>query len=292
MLYIELAIKKSPAEVYEALTGANALTQWFAEHAHVSIDDNAYDFWGRHTPGTPDRDAGRHKLLEVTPGKGLAFEWPFWSDMSVVKMSLTPVEEGTRLALHHKNEPGRRREEIGASDFWMLSLQNLRSWLERGIVGPRPDFTETVGDSITMEVEIEASPAAVFEALVNPQQIDRYIGTGADVEPQVGGRYSYGWEDAQGEFDDGPIKILDITPNEKLSYSWRYAGEDTPETAVTWTLAGSGGRTRLTLVHSGFAKGRNNSDYHTGWMKYVVAIKNMVEEGPAWEIPLRDQQPA
>ena len=108
--------------------------------------------------------------------------------------------------------------------------------------------------------------------------VNRYIATDATVEPHPGGVYNYGWQGG------GPLKILDIEENRKLQFTWRYDENNTPspETVVTWTLEGSGGRTRITLVHHGFASGRPADDYRTGWMKYMNEIKSMLELGDAW----------
>lgn len=58
--------------------------------------------------------------------------------------------------------------------------------------------------------------------------------------------------------------------------------KDKPETIATWTLEGSGGKTRVTIVQSGFAPDRNNEDYFIGWSKFALRLKTMLEEGPGW----------
>lgn len=79
---------------------------------------------------------------------------------------------------------------------------------------------------------------------------------------------------------------MEIEPNRKLSYSWHYG--DDPETVVTWTLEGSEGGTRLTLVHSGFAPDRSADDYTTGWFKFVNDLKSMIEIGLSWKKAIAD----
>jgi hypothetical protein len=39
-----------PEAVYAALTEAAAQRAWLAECAEVSLDDGAFEFWGRYTP--------------------------------------------------------------------------------------------------------------------------------------------------------------------------------------------------------------------------------------------------
>jgi uncharacterized protein YndB with AHSA1/START domain len=42
---IGLHIATAPQRVFQALTQADQLTQWFAEHADVSRAEERYDFW-------------------------------------------------------------------------------------------------------------------------------------------------------------------------------------------------------------------------------------------------------
>ena len=126
-----------------------------------------------------------------------------------------------------------------------------------------------------LDIDIDAAPEAVFETLIDPEKLKRYISGEPTVEPEVGGKYDFGWDDG------GPVKVLELVANEKLSYQWEYEHE--PETVVTWTLEGSGGKTRLTLVHSGFAAKRDMGDYHIGWMHFLNRIKFLTELGDAWQ---------
>lgn len=173
--------------------------------------------------------------------------------------------------------PERKTGEASFTDFWDLSLENLRGWVERRVIGARCDFSgERTGD-VHLEVDIAAPPEAVFHALITPEELDRYFATRAVVEPYVGGRYDFGWGNG------GPVKILELAPPEKLTYSWEYPPE--PPTVVTWTLERSGGGTRLMLVHSGFGSERLTEEYQTGWLNCLNRIKFLVEGGPTWRVP-------
>jgi uncharacterized protein YndB with AHSA1/START domain len=111
--------------------------------------------------------------------------------------------------------------------------------------------------------------------LIEPEQLSRWVGGKASVEPRVGGRYDFGW-------DHGPIKILDLQPDKALEYSWNYA--ETGDTVVRWELEGSKGKTKITLVHSGFnEKDRKASGgYSFGWQAFLVSLRRMLEVGPSW----------
>lgn len=271
----QLLIAATPKAIFQALTKADELMKWFSEHADISLSEKRYDFWGRFTPEVPDRNQGRHPLLTVQSDRQLKFGWKVRGTETTVEFSLEPQGQNTKLTLLQEGLPQRQTSQYSFADFWDVSLENLRSWAERKTVGERCDFSVPKRGNVRLSIDISAPRETVFETLVNPEQLERYIAEKATVEPRVGGRYSFGWK------NDGPIKILDLVPNEKLSYSWVY--KDEPETVVMWTLEGSGGKTRLVLVHSGFAPDRVSEDYGTGWLGFLNRIKALVESGVEWK---------
>ena len=88
---------------------------------------------------------------------------------------------------------------------------------------------------------------------------------------------------------DGVIQceVLEVRPNERLSYSWRGGHEGNTEygsrldTVVTFTLAKVEGGTRLRVVHSGFITPKNDSAYKNmsgGWKKVIGRIGTVAGE--------------
>jgi uncharacterized protein YndB with AHSA1/START domain len=272
----KLTVAAAPQRLLRALTGAQELTRWFCEQADVSLEARRYDFWGRFTPEAPDRDRGRHPLLALEPDRRLTFCWQLCGAQTTVDVRLEVRGQSTQVTLVHKGVPAAESGEANMADFWALSLENLRSWVERGVVGPRCDFSVVPYGDVRVGIDIAAPRAAVYDALIRPDELERYIATRASVELRAEGHYNFGWEKG------GPVKILELVPSERLSYSWVY--EEQPETVVTWTLEGSGGKTRLTLVHSGFGD-RKSGNYKAGWLKFLTHLKNLVEVGGQWQRP-------
>ncbi len=172
--------------------------------------------------------------------------------------------------------PERESNEVSLTDFWLLSLENLRRHIEEGKSPARCDYSSTPRGSVEIRVDIDGSPREVFRALTRSEHLDWWMMASSEVEPVRGGRYRFGWK------GEGPVRILDIVPDEKLSYSWEHGND--PETVVTWTLEGSGGTTRLLLVHSGFGE-RDTEDFRTGWLKHVLWMRGLVEKGAGWAPP-------
>jgi uncharacterized protein YndB with AHSA1/START domain len=274
---LRVSIGALPEAVYTALTDAAALRAWLAEHAEVALDSGVFGFWGRFTPGG---ERGRQRLLAAEPGERLRFAWTLDGEETEVAITLEARDGGTLLTLTHSGvAPRASGDSYWVRDLLMLSLANLASYCEGRGIGPRCDLTAFRDTDARASVDIDASPGEVFASLIEPAQLNRWIADRADVEPEVGGRYDFGW-------DHGPVKILELEPDKVLAYSWRHSWEDQEgpdSTVVRWELAGSQGHTHLTIVHSGFGgSGRKAEGYQLGWMEFLASLKRMHEAGAGW----------
>ncbi len=279
LLHVQIALKAEPEAIYKALT--DNLADWFAEHSDVSTAEKRYDFWGRFTPGTPTREEGRHPLLSYEAGKKLNFEWRSHKFDSTVDIQIIPREGGNTVVVQQGN-PNNPSLDIGVStdeDFWFLSLENLRRHLD-GKAPVRCDYTRSMLGDIQHTIEIDAPPGTVFDVLIKPEQLDRWIASHATVEAHVGGQYDLGWGQAE--------KILELLPDKKLSLEGDYGDL---KTVLTWTLEGSGGKTRLTMVHSGFAPDQDTGGLKTGWLNFMSWVKSISEYGDDWQPAIKRIQP-
>ena len=281
LLHVQIALKAKPKAIYTALT--DNLADWFAEHADVSTAEKRYDFWGRFTPGTPSHEEGHHPLLAYEPDTHLRYEWRGHSFDSIVDIQIISRDGGNIVVVQQGN-PNNPSHDIGFStdeDFWFLSLENLRRHLD-GKAPVRCDYTRSMLGDIQHTVEIDAPPDTVFEVLIKPEQLDRWIASHATVDAREGGQYDLGW--GQGA---GGQKILELLPDKKLSLEGDYGDL---KTVLTWTLEGSGGKTRLTLVHSGFAPDQNTGGLQTGWLNFMSWVKSISEYGDDWQPAIKRLQ--
>jgi len=275
-LQMQITLDKPPQTVYEALTDSGRLAAWFAEHTDVALPDMRYDFWGRHTPETPDREAGRHPILDAVTSTRLQYGWRLSHEDTTVTFTLRPQERRTLLVMQHE---GRTYE-----DFWLLSLSNLYRFLD-GKPITRVDYTHPMKGDIHHSIDIDADAATVFDVLIRPEQLNRWIASNATIEPRIGGAYDFGWEGMP------PIKIVELTPNEKLAIANPPDPSMPNETVTTWTLEESNGKTRMTLVHSGFADDQDTSGMHTGWLNFMGWVRSIAEYGDDWQPPLKRLAP-
>lgn len=266
-------IGAQPEVVYAALTHEAALRDWLAESADVSLADGAFDFWGRYTP---DGARGRKRLLAFDPGRSVSFSWLFQDTPTEVLITVAPAGGKTEVCLTHANVPQRPTGyATWVGDYWLMSLANLANYAEGRRTAPKCDFTEFAADEVRCGVDIEAPVARVFTSLIEPAQLDRWIAARAEVEPEVGGRIDFGW-------DHGPVKVLELVPDKVIAYSWQHT-DGPPDTVVRWELAGSGGHTYLTLVHSGFGPDKATDGYQLGWQEFLVSLRRMHEIGADWQ---------
>jgi uncharacterized protein YndB with AHSA1/START domain len=137
---------------------------------------------------------------------------------------------------------------------------------------------EWLGDAIVAEVEIEAAPAVVFAALIDPVQLAAWWGSDQtyrtlnwQVDPRLGGKWSYDTQSVK----DGTLKSLhgvyeEFDPPRALTFTWNPTWLHIPETRVRITLEQTATGTLLRLVHSGFAGQDQAAELHTkGWTQVL-----------------------
>lgn len=273
------------ADVFRALTEPAELTRWFAQHAEVEpTSGGAYRFWGRHTLGMPTARDAAQRITRVEPNAALGFSWPLHGADTEATITLAPHEKGTTFALSHRVDGDlampRPRELL--DDHWRLAVGNLATHLAGG-TPTLPDYADP-NPAVRVTITIDAPPEHVFRALVEPDRLTRWFGANSPVvEPHAGGRYSLGWSYKVDGKDviGGPTRIIEIVPNEKLVVDWLDWRGDASVVGQTiaFTLAPNGaGGTTLALVHSGFGRTADMSDYGFGWPGFADMLKKEAEE--------------
>jgi uncharacterized protein YndB with AHSA1/START domain len=146
-------------------------------------------------------------------------------------------------------------------------------------------MTEAPKNTATQDIVVEEvlphAPETIWKTLTTGEMIDRWLMKSMVFEPGEGARFTLQTTPA-GAWD-GVIecKVLEVTRNERLSYSWRGGHDGNAEygsrldTVVTWTLAKVDGGTRLRVVHSGFLLPKNATAFRNlseGWKKVVGKI--------------------
>jgi uncharacterized protein YndB with AHSA1/START domain len=153
------------------------------------------------------------------------------------------------------------------------------------------DAAANPGRMLQKRLGIRAPAAAVFQALTDAAELERWFPTSAETDPRPEGAYRFRFETAdapqQGHVREGVF--VDVHPPKRVAYTWRAPlpgspeGGEAPETRVQFTLAEKAGVTELVLTHSGFGYGpawdRSFESHAEGWGFYVVNLRDHLERG-------------
>jgi len=130
--------------------------------------------------------------------------------------------------------------------------------------------TTTAAPVLEIKRILDATPARVFDAWLNHEQFQAWIGPEGVTcevplhEPRIGGRYRI----IMHLFDGRVIPVAGvfkaIDPPTRLSFTWGWENE-ARQTLVTVTLRDLGGRTELTLRHDGLPTAEDRDGHGRGW---------------------------
>jgi uncharacterized protein YndB with AHSA1/START domain len=117
-LHFDFTYSYPPEKVWRALTDSDAIAQWLMPNDFAPRVGHKFQF---HTKPAPGFDGIVHcEVLEVEPPRRLAYSWSGGSLNTVVRWTLEPVPEGTRLQLDHTGFRGLRA--------WMISRIMGKGW--------------------------------------------------------------------------------------------------------------------------------------------------------------------
>jgi len=265
-LRLRAFVPAPPKTVYEALTDPAALRVWLAEHADVELPGK-YEFWGRYTP---DGAEPHQRVLHVDE-RTIRFAWTVDGVETTTEILLDEDEDGTLVTLSQTDLPSFEdviADKAGArgalQTFWSLAIANLADYLSGREMTPKCDFTST---DMRAEVTIDATPEAVFDSMTQSDQFCKWFGANVDIEPYVGGRFAMGGF----ELDPGGARFVEFESGRKATL--RFADGITS----SWELEGSDGKTRLTLVQSGFDPTNPPYPGWAGWLGGISALRRYHE---------------
>jgi len=275
-----------PARVFAALTDANELQGWFAEHAEVEPRvGGAYRFWGKHTLGTPSQADANGKVTRFEAGKSIAYTWRLEDRDSEVAFEVAPDPENAEASVikgtHTFAEaPAINRAKEMVDDLWRFNWGNLSAHLAGGKGKLLVDYSDKDAN-IALSIYIDAPPSAVFRTLIDPEKIQQWFGVAAAVDPRIGGDWHLKMEfERDGEkVASTPMKIIEFVENERLAISWPdWRGDKTvPDQRVLWKLKPEGEGTRVEMVHDGFVRAVDISDYPFGWGWFLSRIDTVAQ---------------
>jgi activator of HSP90 ATPase len=164
----------------------------------------------------------------------------------------------------------KRRSAAGAFNWSWVALAIVGLLIisaSAGAAGGRQPFGEPGGaaadssTSIHQEVDFKASPARVYEALLDGKQFTAFSGFPAEIDRNAGGAFS--------SFGGAIVgRNVELVPNHRIVQAWRSNGW--PEGAysiVKFELTEQAGGTRLIMDHRGFPDGQREH-LEAGWKEH------------------------
>jgi uncharacterized protein YndB with AHSA1/START domain len=279
---IDLDIDASTA--FALISDPAHLCRWFAED--VSIDPRVggiFTFAGRGAYAPIST-----RLITFEPGRVIGWEWPLLDVVGTVTVTVASKDEPgccrVDVLCHFPTLPDIPRATELIDDLWRFYMGNLKALSEGGAETMLPDFSDP-SPEVRQSIFIAAPRASVFRALIDPALLAKWTYGEATVEPRTGGTYTYGWAyEIDGKnVDGGPTVILEFVENEKLVTDWPdWRGDATNNSQkITWLLEDEGKGTRLTLIHDGFVRPSDISDFSFGWSGFLEGIRDAVLEAEA-----------
>jgi uncharacterized protein YndB with AHSA1/START domain len=145
---------------------------------------------------------------------------------------------------------------------------------------------------VEREVLIDAPPEEIFKFFVDPEQMIRWKGVEATLDPRPGGIYRVnvtGEDVVRGEY-------VEVSPYERVVFTWGWEGEGNPvppgSSTVEITLVPDGEATLVRLRHHGLPGGPE--DRHAqGWEHYLARLAGAAagrDAGPDPWVQSADEQ--
>lgn len=136
---------------------------------------------------------------------------------------------------------------------------------------------------LVVEEILNAPVNRVWNAITDKDEMKRWYFDFAEFKPIVGFEFQFYGGTEEKQFLH-LCKIIEVFPDQKLSYSWRYDGY-TGNSVVIFELFEEGEQTRLKLTHEGLetfpseTRDFNRENFFAGWT-YIIgtSLKEFVDK--------------
>jgi uncharacterized protein YndB with AHSA1/START domain len=140
-------------------------------------------------------------------------------------------------------------------------------------------------DSIQKSIEVVVTPESVFRAISDEKELQKWWVDIPKLEQSVGGAVLFRFlkENSKMLEKDFVIegKILEIIPNQKLSYTWKPVDDHNyPDTIVTWIIDSIHNKTKVTVMDSGLENAKDYSQLNEGWAYFTNKLANFLNSKP------------
>jgi len=101
-------------------------------------------------------------------------------------------------------------------------------------------------------------------------------GISCEIDPRVGGRYRLVMRAPNGDEHDVSGVYREVTPNEKLVFTWAWKSTPERESLVTLTFKPDGAGTLLTVMHEQFFDETARDHHQHGWVGSLDKLEKFI----------------
>jgi uncharacterized protein YndB with AHSA1/START domain len=132
---------------------------------------------------------------------------------------------------------------------------------------------------VVREVVVGASPETIWQFLVDPTKVVRWMGVAASLDPRPGGRYRV--EVLPGDVVLG--RFVELDPPRRLVQTWGWEGRSGSvppgSTTVAFDLVPRDDGTLVRVTHSGLSRGVAADRQGRGWDHYLPRLGSVGSGG-------------
>lgn len=146
--------------------------------------------------------------------------------------------------------------------------------------------TTSDSDSIISEIQVNAPPESVFQALVDPKLVVKWWG-GAGVyrctefhsDLRIGGKWKCSGVDGSGRSFEVAGEYLEIDRPQLLVCTWKASWTGDVKTTIRWELEPADNGTLVRIQHSGFTVHPELAQSYRGWPRMLGWLRDFVDNG-------------
>ena len=138
--------------------------------------------------------------------------------------------------------------------------------------------------SLTLKRRINAPPAKIFAAWTDPEKLALWFGpadtvagsVSSELDVKVGGRFRVRFSTENGEQHEVGGVYREVTPDQRLVFSWAWRSTPERESLVTVALRPDGAATMLTLTNEQFFDQAARDGHEKGWIELLGKLEQFV----------------
>ena len=134
-----------------------------------------------------------------------------------------------------------------------------------------------MSNDVTVEKLYNAPVEKVWNALTDKDEMREWYFNVDDFKPEKGFEFSFAGQGRKGEEYIHLCRVIEVIPQKKLQYSWKYKGYP-GYSVLTFELFAEGDKTRLKLTHKGLESfAENGADFSVqsftgGWNEIINSM--------------------